>query len=137
MTPRADLAALLERVFDDWRTKPGRSAFRHDEGVEFVQMLRAALREREPADVVMTGVKMDKAVEVTADEQTWDVLEREALTCPVLYRVVTLAREDRERAMIAGLLWFSRNHRRHIDNEVERLKWTPAAAPPPAETGGE
>lgn len=53
---------------------------------------------------------------------TWQELEREALTCPVLHKMFTIARVtgDRDAAVRAALLWFSRDRARVLKLEVER-----------------
>lgn len=69
------------------------------------------------------------------NEMTWLHVEREALHCPVLNRMIhveamesPLIRErpaTREQIMIWTLLWFSRHQREMIAREVERLKNSP------------
>lgn len=53
----------------------------------------------------------------------WEQLQREAVNCPMLHKTVTIAERDgdREGAMVAALIWFSRYYKKQIDREVEML----------------
>lgn len=53
----------------------------------------------------------------------WESLQRESLNCAMLHRTVTIAERDgdREGAMVAALIWFSRYYREAVAREVDRL----------------
>ena len=53
----------------------------------------------------------------------WEQLQREAIHCPMLHKTVTIAERDgdREGAMVAALIWFSRYYKKQIEREVEML----------------
>lgn len=53
----------------------------------------------------------------------WEQLQREAINCPMLYKTVTIAERDgdREGAMVAALIWFSRYYKQQIAREVDLL----------------
>ncbi len=61
----------------------------------------------------------------------WEQLQREARNCSMLRHTVTIAERDgdREGAMVAALIWFSRYYKKQIDREVEMLMNSPAVAP--------
>lgn len=59
---------------------------------------------------------------------TWEDIEREALTCPVLHQMMTRIRMghvSREDALLATVRWLSRDRKRMMDREVERLQREP------------
>jgi hypothetical protein len=64
-------------------------------------------------------------------ELTWTDIQREALQCPILQRLVrieamnTLPPVTREQLMIWALLWLSRNRREMLDRETGRLMREP------------
>ncbi len=67
-------------------------------------------------------MKTEPALPTTVDE-LWDVILREALTCPLLYQMVTAAKltGDRERVLMQAVLWLSKDRREWMRKEVERL----------------
>lgn len=62
-------------------------------------------------------------VEVSGDGPTWSELERAATDDPVIYQLVTLARQGvpKERALIATVLFLAGDRKAYLAREVERL----------------
>jgi hypothetical protein len=64
-----------------------------------------------------------------AAQLTWEDVEREALTCPVLAATVHQVRRGivpREYALMAAVVFMSKERRERIDREVQRLREQPS-----------